>query len=247
MSVLLWILIVALVCILRSLVPSSAAGDLFLYSAIGRTAQEYASAIAHLEIAWIKAYAKPRLPDDPLYVSESQNSPSEHISLFEKYLAVVPYLLSTDQDVLAPTLWHTDLRQNNIFVQNGRISCIIDWQGVWAGPLLLQARYPQFVKYNGEFNLHLPENFKELDREEKANVEDQVLKSILLHCYNLDTNKENPLLYKVLTSEHFDTRKMPFIFAPDTWNDEIVPFRESLLRVEKYAIIAGASRSFKLT
>lgn len=174
-----------------------------------------------------------------MYVAKGQNSPEEHISLYEKYLALVPFLLSSDQDDLAPTLWHPDLRQNNIFAQNGRISCIIDWQGVWAGPLLLQVRYPQFVYHNGKFNLHLPENFKELDKETKASVQDQVSKSILLHCYNLDTNKENPLLYKVLTRGHFDTERMPFIYAPNTWDNDITPFRESLFRVEKYASIYG--------
>ncbi|KAI9675676.1 MAG: Phosphotransferase enzyme [Caeruleum heppii] len=196
--------------------------------------KDYASAIARREIAWIRQFAVPKTADDPMLTSISQNSPDDHVRLLHKYLKVVPHLPPTDADIMTSHLWHTDLHSGNIFVEGSRITSIIDWQSAWAGPLFLQARHPRLVNYQGDMVLKLPENFRDLGDDEKVRIKSQVAKSIITHLYELNTAKQNPRLNKVFRSKHGRTRWEPIQFAGDTWDDDILPLRESLIRVEKY-------------
>ncbi|RFU35995.1 hypothetical protein B7463_g383, partial [Scytalidium lignicola] len=82
--------------------------------------------------------------------------------------------------------------------------------------------------------LKFPENFKELKDDEKQRIRQQVASSIVLHLYEMNIAKENPRLNKVFHVEHGRTRGEPISFASDTWDDDILPFRESLIRVERY-------------
>ncbi|PGH13104.1 hypothetical protein AJ80_06476 [Polytolypa hystricis UAMH7299] len=126
----------------------------------------------------------------------AQLSPPQHIELLNKYLASIPTLLPNKPDLLRPTLWHRDIHDGNLFVHDGKISSVIDWQSVWAGPLILQTRTPQIIDYSGEINLGIPENFKQLDQDEKTRVRDQVLHSMQICIYETNTAKINPLLSK---------------------------------------------------
>jgi aminoglycoside phosphotransferase (APT) family kinase protein len=54
---------------------------------------------------------------------------------------VMEYLLP-EGDLSRPTLWHWDIHASNIFVDNNRVTSLIDWQDTWIGPLFLQARQP---------------------------------------------------------------------------------------------------------
>lgn len=165
--------------------------------------------------------------------SESQNSPESHIQLLQKYLKVAKHLLPADPHLVAPHIWHTDLHAGNLFVDKGRISCVIDWQGIWAAPLVLRARHPRLVDYNGDIILKHPDNFKELDAEEKEQVNEQVAKSIILYLYEKQTAREVPLLHRVLQLRYGKIRCDPIQFVGDTWDDDILPLRESLIRVER--------------
>lgn len=199
----------------------------------GKLPQQYTVALALREQAWIKQYALPRASDDPLVTSAAQNSPGAHLSLLQKYLDVAPYLLPDDSDLVASTIWHTDLHSGNIFVEEGRISSIIDWQGTWAGPLVLQARHPRMVNHQGEVILKAPANFKDLEPEEKSRLRKQIASSIILYIYEEQTAKDNPRLNRVLRVPHGRTRCEPISFVGDTWEDDIIPLRETLIRVEK--------------
>jgi hypothetical protein len=99
------------------------------------------------------------LPNDIFVASEAQNSPSAHISLYKRFLDIVPYLPPKSQKLSSSTLWQWDIHSANLFVEGGRIVSLIDWQDVWAGPLFLQFRHPKLVDYNGEVLLKLPENY----------------------------------------------------------------------------------------
>ncbi|KAB8257898.1 kinase-like domain-containing protein [Aspergillus pseudonomiae] len=195
--------------------------------------QDYVLSLAHREEAWIQKHATPRSEDDRLVTSATQNSPSSHISLLHKYLKVAPYLLPSDPAVVAPYIWHTDLHSGNIFVQNGKISSVIDWQGLWAAPLILQARHARLVDYNGEVILKAPANFKDLDPAEKTRIRGLMSSSILLYLYEKQIAKEIPLLNKVLRFDHRRIRCDPILFVGDTWDDELIPLRESLIRLER--------------
>ncbi|KAE8155153.1 phosphotransferase family protein [Aspergillus avenaceus] len=195
--------------------------------------QDYVISLAHREKAWIEKYATPKPQDDPLVSSASQNSPCSHITLLYKYRDIAPYLLPTEPTLVAPYIRHTDLHAGNIFVQDGRITSVIDWQGIWTAPLLLRARHPRLVDYDGDIILKAPANFKDLDPNKKARIKGQMSSSIILYLYERQITKEVPLLSKAL---HFPYGKMrcdPVLFAGDTWDDDIIPLRESLIRMER--------------
>ena len=202
-------------------------------SGLGETPQGYMNAIARREIAWISRYAVPKSPVDPLQRSMAQNSPEAHISLLRRFLAVTPYLLPRDASLVASSLWHRDIHGGNIFVKDGRITSLIDWQATWAGPLCIQVRQPRLLDHKGEVLLRLPENFKKLDLDEQDRLNKQVSASILLHVYETRTAQRNPLLSSLYRLRHGQTRIQPILFAGDTWIDDILPFRESLIRVER--------------
>ncbi|KNG87845.1 hypothetical protein ANOM_003744 [Aspergillus nomiae NRRL 13137] len=156
------------------------------------TALEYATSVGRREISWIKKYAIPKASDDPLLVSAAQNDPGAHIQLLEKYLTVAPCLLKIDRQLTRSILWHTDLHSSNLFVDNGHITAVIDWQGSWAGPILLQAKASPLVDYQGPMLFKRPDNFDTLDDEHKAQVKQQISKSSLFQLYLLETEENNP-------------------------------------------------------
>ncbi|RDW70457.1 aminoglycoside phosphotransferase family protein [Aspergillus mulundensis] len=198
------------------------------------SAIDYVQAVARREIAWIQKHVIPRSPDDPFFVSHSQNDPAEHVSLLERYLTVAPCLLPQENDLIGSYLWHSDLRTPNIFVDDtGHITSIIDWQSTYAAPLFLEGRHPSFLDYNGELLLQLPESFKTLDNETQATTKDKVTKSILLYLYEKYTAERNPLLHRVFRYPNGKLLTDPIRFAGCTWEGDILPLRESLIRVQK--------------
>ncbi|KAK2763871.1 Phosphotransferase enzyme [Arachnomyces sp. PD_36] len=194
---------------------------------------DYALSISHREISWIQQYAVPKAEDDPLLASAAQNSPEAHIHLLRNFQKVVPYLLDIDEQLTPSVLWHGDLHSSNLFVDNDRISGVIDWQGVWAGPLLLQAHPSQMVDYQGSTLLKRPSNFDELTDERKAQVKRQIFKSTLFQLYLIETGERNPTLSRVYQLDHGKTRRMPVEFASNTWDDDIVSLREALINIER--------------
>ncbi|CBY01477.1 hypothetical protein LEMA_P002640.1 [Plenodomus lingam JN3] len=197
------------------------------------SAAAYVEAIAHREIQWIERYAKAKVPPVPLSTSDAQKSPEMHIDLLQKYLSVVGKLLPAEEDLLLPTLWHRDLHRGNVFVLEGQVSSIIDWQCVWVGPRILRARTPQLVEYNGEIQMKLPENFKQLDQKEKDRVREAVRRSILLYIYETSTAKQNPSLYKVMRYPNGKTLEQLVEFPNNSWEGDILPFREVLIRIQR--------------
>ncbi|RYP57608.1 hypothetical protein DL769_009386 [Monosporascus sp. CRB-8-3] len=199
--------------------------------------QDYLKAIAQREKAWLREHA-PRAANPLGGFSagpDSQRSPEAHLALYDKFECVAEHLLPSSGPLVRATVWHWDTHASNIFVNGGKISGIIDWQDSWAGPLFLQARQPQLVDYDGELMLRLPPHYDSLeDEEEKACIRSQVEKSILLWAYERDTKKINHLLHEVYHLPHGRTRRDVVDFSANTWDGDIVPFRESLLRIQRH-------------
>lgn len=63
------------------------------------------------------------------------------------------YLLDVSKRLVRSALWHTGLHSSNMFVDEGHITAVIDWQESWAGPLMLQAKASPLVNYEGEMLL----------------------------------------------------------------------------------------------
>jgi hypothetical protein len=150
------------------------------------------------------------------------------------FLDLVPYLFPKNKKLTSSTLWHWDIHSANLFVEGNRISSLIDWQDTWAGPLFLQFRHPKLVDYNGEVLLKLPENYESLEEAgEKVRTRKQVEKSIVLYTYETESDKKNLLLSEILRVHHGRTRRELVQFAANTWDGDILPFRQCLIRVER--------------
>lgn len=191
-------------------------------------------AIARREISWISKYASSTIrAPGYLKLSEAQVSPQEHIQLLNKYLDSVSTLIPDNPDLTRPTIYHPDLHDGNIFIHEGRISSIIDWQSIWAAPLILQARAPRLIDYHGEIKLSLPENFEQLNQDEKDHTRDQVSRSIQMLIYEEKTAKTNPLLSEAFTQPFGKTLSQLVSFAGNSWDDDIIPLRECLIRLQR--------------
>ncbi|KAI9664305.1 MAG: Phosphotransferase enzyme [Alyxoria varia] len=186
------------------------------------------------EKAWLQHFAGPIASTNLLPPCRSQAAPLEHIQLQMKLLAVLPALVDIDAGLLAPKLWHTDLYSRNIFIKDDRISSIIDWQGAYTGPFFLQAHPAGVINYTGPQMLKYPDNFDELDQSAKERIKSQASQSALLQLYIREVEKQNPDMAKVFELSHGKTRCNAINFAKDTWNGDVVAFRESLLNVERY-------------
>lgn len=110
---------------------------------------------------------------------------------------------------------------------------MIDWQGAWAGPLLLQARPAQLMDYQGNQLLKRPDNFDDLDDKRKAEIKQQIFKSTLFQLYLIETGEKNPILADNFNLDHGKTRRLLVEYAGDTWDDDIVSFRETLINIER--------------
>ncbi|KMP06014.1 hypothetical protein CIRG_05695 [Coccidioides immitis RMSCC 2394] len=207
-----------------------------------KSARDYVEAIAHREIAYISQYSSSAATSVPGYLKQSkaQLSPEEHIKLLNRYLAAIYYLIPSDPDLVRPVLWHPDIHDGNIFVHQGKISSVIDWQSTWAGPLILQARTPRLIDYHGEIKLKLPENFKELDKDERSRVRDQVSRSIQVYLYEQKTAKDNPLLNRAIRQPFGKSLGQLVDFAGNSWYDDILRIRECLIKLEKDWPILGS-------
>ncbi|OJJ32718.1 hypothetical protein ASPWEDRAFT_158823 [Aspergillus wentii DTO 134E9] len=196
---------------------------------------DYLLSIARKEIAWIKQYATPKQPDDPSIICPAQNDPSAHINLLEKYIQVAPSLLDVEnKDLTRPTLWHPNAHSPNIFVEGDNITGLIDWQGAWVGPLFLEVRPWKVADHNGEVRFERPDDFDQLNEEKQAEIKTQIAKSTLCRLYLMTTQAKTPDLADAFVMDHGKTRRYPVLFAGDSWDGDILMFRESLIKIQRY-------------
>lgn len=155
------------------------------------------------------------------------DSPQARLSLLDKFDAVSPYLPPGGPGLNKATLWHWDLRTPNIFVEDGRITCLIDWQDAWIGPLFMQERRPQLIEYCGETILRLPDHYEAMEvKEEKAKLTDKVERSILHWYYGRETQRKNTTLQELFDLPLARTRRETVLFASEVWDGETIPLRE---------------------
>ncbi|OJJ51154.1 hypothetical protein ASPZODRAFT_327067 [Penicilliopsis zonata CBS 506.65] len=197
-------------------------------------ARDYSLCVGRREKEWITHHAVPKPPSDVRLVSAAQNDPQAHLQLLEKYLKIAPSLVDIDSSLIRSILWHADLHSSNIFVDDSHVTAVIDWQGLWAGPLFLQAQPSPLVDYQGSILLKRPDNFNSLDPAEQSQVKRKIFKSTLFQLYLMESERRNPDLARAFHLDHGKTRRLPIELAGNTWDDDIVSFRAALINVERY-------------
>ncbi|PYH87103.1 hypothetical protein BO82DRAFT_408246 [Aspergillus uvarum CBS 121591] len=90
-----------------------------------------------------------------------------------------------------------------------------------------------FLHYNGDLILELPENFKQLDANAQRAVKGKVTDSILLYLYEKYTAERNLTLSRVFPCPNGKTLIDPIRFVGNTWDRDIIPLRESLIRIQR--------------
>jgi hypothetical protein len=150
--------------------------------------------------------------------------------------------LDVDDRLTSSNLWHTGLHYINVFINQNRITSVTDWQGVWAGPLLLEAKPPTPLKCQDDVMLERPQNFEDLADDEKARIERQISESMLSQLYLIENEKRNPRLAEAFHLDHGKTRRLAVALAGNTWDCAIIPFRESLINVERYVSLLCSAK-----
>ncbi|KAJ5634872.1 hypothetical protein N7528_002714 [Penicillium herquei] len=108
-----------------------------------------------------------------------------------------------------PTLWHTDLHMGNIFVnpeECSKIVSIIDFQSTSVLPAFLQAQWPVFLRppqscnyVRGIFQPKLPENYDDLDEDNKLLAMRDWTQTKLAKAYEVSTYLENRSTYEAMS------------------------------------------------
>jgi hypothetical protein len=170
------------------------------------------------------------------------------MSILDKFEATCSHLPPRAPHLSRPTIWHWDVRPDNLFAKDGRITDIIDWQDTWIGPFFLQARRPRLVDHHGEVILHLPDHYKTIeDPEEKASVADHVEKSILLWCYERETKLRHKELHAIFTLPQAQKRKDTVAFTSELADGEVAPSRACLIELKRCVLSPLYSSTFSLT
>ncbi|TEY71701.1 hypothetical protein BOTCAL_0088g00190 [Botryotinia calthae] len=109
-------------------------------------------------------------------------------------------------------LWHTNINSNHVFIKDGHITSLIDWQFAWTGPLFLQFDSPVFTQYNRAMRL---EEFSEA--------------SPLAHDGSGIRRITFEFFKRIFTGIRSEIIDRGF----DTWNGDIVELRERLIKFER--------------
>lgn len=210
-------------------------------STLGSTPLEFFSAIANREIIRIRKVGGKKSSEASFHSPLQSTRDKLHIELLQKFLAVLPMILPLEKEVSHATLWHHDLHEDNIFVDDEdptRITSIIDWQNIWAAPLFMQARFPSIVDCpwpypRGAVMPRLPDGFSNLSEDEKT-LEEQKLQEVKLKkYYEIGSRRLNPVAFKAMSSMDSDDDPTVTILqiVNQTWDDGPVPLQELLIQI----------------
>ena len=113
--------------------------------------------------------------------------------------------------------------------------CLIDWQSTSISPLFLQVRWPIFLSppegyTEGPKQPKLPENFDDLDADEKSMALFEKDRATAAKAYEIATYLNNRDAYTAKW-EIFDPLRELFSRLGDTWDDGIVPLRACLIQI----------------
>ncbi|GKZ34583.1 hypothetical protein AbraIFM66950_004897 [Aspergillus brasiliensis] len=169
----------------------------------------------------------------------NEQSSKEYSDLLEKTLLILPALSQHPgvQDSATSSIWHTDLHLGNIFVSLNdptKTEGIIDWQSAEAAPLFIQARFPEFLRppkgyRSGAEAPKLPDNFEELDPDEKEVAKKEQALAAQSKYYEMLCLMYNKPVYNAMA---LDRRLWePFTRCQLPSNRSLVPLRNSLIHI----------------
>nr|ADI24944.1 unknown [Penicillium aethiopicum] len=136
-----------------------------------------------------------------------------------------------------PTLWHTDLHMGNIFVAEddpGKVTGLIDWQHTSISPLFLQVRWPVFLTPpddypEGHVMPQLPPGYEDMDTQDKEIALYIKQKATWAKAYEVATFLNDRKAWRAMQLPQ--ALKELFRRCGDTWDEGILPLRETLIEI----------------
>lgn len=148
----------------------------------------------------------------------------------------VPHILPHSAGLHRPLMWHKDLHFGNLFVSSeGKIACIVDWQGTDILPLFLAARIPQFIDVEALL-LELPENFSSMAEAKRLETWERYRQSMLQQYYLADIRENVADLATLFEDDKLaPIRKQVETFARISSRQDVdaLFLRETLLRIQR--------------
>ena len=137
-----------------------------------------------------------------------------------------------------PVLWHTDLHMGNIFVSPEdptKVVSLIDWQSIPVSPLLLQARFPEFLSLDDSGYVidsampELPENYDTLDALDKQIAEYKTRLAKMAKGYEASSGLYNPQAYRAFVLAEFIQNL--FTRCGEASEEGVIPLRACLIEI----------------
>lgn len=169
-------------------------------------------------------------------------SKEEHTEILKATSNLIPILAENPslQQYSQPTLWHTDLHLGNIFVSDKdptETVDIIDWQFVSIMPTFTHVQWPSFIPSPEDYKIgmvapELPNNFGEIDADEKSFAISERDKALLSKRYEAALAKRHLVSYLALARVDPFMRCL-FRLAENTYENGIVPLQDALIQISR--------------
>ena len=148
--------------------------------------------------------------------------------------------MATNVKLLAqsqPTLWHTDIHMGNIFVaedEPDKVTGFIDWQHTSISPLFMQVRWPTFLAPpedypEGQVMPQLPPGYEDMEAEDKEIALYIKQKATWAKAYEVATLLNDKKAWRAMQLPL--ALKELFRRCGDTWDEGILPLRETLIEL----------------
>ncbi|KAH8707543.1 kinase-like domain-containing protein [Phaeosphaeriaceae sp. PMI808] len=207
---------------------------------------------AERELAWIRAYGRPRFPFERAYretFDYEKQDPKEYAEPLLDYIQLAPYLIPTPSSLNLHILRHPDLQPNNIFVSEDlSITGFIDWQHSVILPTFLAAGMPNmFQNYkDGESVSFVPpqllDDFESMDKGESRRAQEQFRRRHVQFFYLGFTQRLNQPHWNALEQKTGLLKRRIFDDASSPWEGLHTRLQMDIVRVlQNWANIAPAN------
>ncbi|GIK00090.1 phosphotransferase enzyme [Aspergillus viridinutans] len=200
-------------------------------------------AVGERELAWAKAYAKPRLPYEHLYreiYGFRQVLPDSHIQNLSDYLTLAPCLgFRAGSSLNRPVIRHPDLQPNNILISEANeVVGLIDWQHCTILPLGLAAGIPKdFQNYGDpdsekliEPQIDLPPNYDSLPESDQLSIRETIRKRLVHFLYAAFTRRLNEEHYDAIFDQSAILHQRLFKSAGSPWEGDSITLKADMIR-----------------
>ncbi|KAH0003418.1 hypothetical protein KCU78_g13910, partial [Aureobasidium melanogenum] len=205
----------------------------------GKHTQDVLRSVGERELAWLEKFAKPRFPREPLYrefYDRQKVDPEVQKQNLRQYLDIAQLMVPEQAKLHKPTIRHPDLSPGNVFVSDGNITGLIDWQHTSVLPLFLQAKLPKHFQNWGDEDSEnlkpprLPDDFDCLTMSEQEAEQEKYRRRQLHYFYVAYTRRNNKLHFDAISKPHLVMVSRLFDIAGQPWEGNNVSLKAEIIK-----------------